>query len=477
MAKRRIIKVFECWQSEDKTTRNFIRKALKKVEEIINKDENLEYAVEIDRDTQNIVGSVDIQKVILNKIDKCDIFICDISNIGNNSNTGDPIINNNVAFELGYVCGSKKVTGNILLANSDTTESKDLPFDIRNLRVNFFSIENDKSAEKLSKSIMDIISQYVNEVSGVIYKEEEDTLLKAIQEKNAPRSKADSVIRNLYQGYIDLYPKTFNAETYMVDVYDALIKTSAITSRVVQIIEAAVDYGQTDVLESIYNNLETILVECSPNPNGYSDAQLEYSDIVCSDIILIMLGVLIDRRKWGLIKEIKESFMPIHYFNKNRTISMSDFSELRSPRNIMEYMKKKNDTNYYFPISILEKEMHPDDIQSLKYICSGDLFTYLSDRGNGWYFPQTTGLLSERTSDMTPKFINNYTSQNGFKTIKGAMNYIHQTDARKYVWSKVTELGQSFMLHEPLREVFYDIGIRKEDDIWKIGKPSVVAVL
>ena len=143
----------------------------------------------------------------------------------------------------------------------------------------------------------------------------------------------------------------------------------------------------------------------------------------------------------------------------------------------MEYVKKKNDTNYYFPISILEKEMHPDDIQSLKYICSGDLFTYLSDRGNGWYFPQTTGLLSERTSDMTPKFINNYTSQNGFKTIKGAMNYIHQTDARKYVWSKVTELGQSFMLHEPLREVFYDIGIRKEDDIWKIGKPSVVAVL
>ena len=64
MAKRRIIKVFECWQSEDKTTRNFIRKALKKVEEIINKDENLEYAVEIDRDTQNIVGSVDIQAII-----------------------------------------------------------------------------------------------------------------------------------------------------------------------------------------------------------------------------------------------------------------------------------------------------------------------------------------------------------------------------------------------------------------------------
>ena len=64
MAKRRIIRLFECWQSDDKKTRDFIRKALRKVSKRINEDEELQYAIEIDRDTQNILGSVDIQKVI-----------------------------------------------------------------------------------------------------------------------------------------------------------------------------------------------------------------------------------------------------------------------------------------------------------------------------------------------------------------------------------------------------------------------------
>ena len=477
MAKRRVLKIFECWQSDNIEIRNFIRKALKKVESTINSNDKLSYAVEIDRDTQNIVGSVDIQKVILDKIDKSDIFICDISIIGKNSKTKEPIINNNVAFELGYVCGSKKVTGNILLANSDTTDSKDLPFDIRNLRVLFFSKNNDRSATQLTNSIIDIIASYVNNASGMLYQDGEDELLKAIQSKSAPRSKAEPVIKILYDDLIELYPRDFHIDTYMSNVYDALARSTPIIRKIANIIEAAVDYEQYDVLESIYDNLERILEKCSPHPGSYHECQLEYADIICSDIVLIMLGVLIDRKRWGVIHNIKKDFLPLRYFKKTKVISMNDISELRTPRCLMEYMKEKNNLNYYFPLSILEQELQGDDIDIQKYISSGDLFYYLSNHGKRWYFPQTIGILSDTNQNMTPKFIYNYKSQAGFKTIREAMEYKHQDDAKEYVWNMITDLGRHTMFHDPLVEMFEEIGIKAKDDLWKDGKPFVAAVL
>ena len=230
MAKRKIIRIFECWQSDDKETQKYIRKALKMVSEKINLNKELSFGVEIDRDTQNIVGSVDIKKVILDKIDKCDMFICDISSVGKNDKTGDMIINNNVAFELGYVCGRKKVTGNILLANEDTTDLKELPFDIRNLRIKTFSPKTDKNSKELTHSLIEIIKSYVNETSGELYKDEEEDLIKAIENGRAPRSKADPVIRRLYEEYIRLYPRDFKADTYLDETYNALIQTDNITT-------------------------------------------------------------------------------------------------------------------------------------------------------------------------------------------------------------------------------------------------------
>lgn len=477
MPKRRILKLFECWQSDDIETRNFIRKALKKVATKINGNEKLQYAIEIDRDTQSIVGSVDIQKVILDKIDKCDIFVCDVSSTGINDKTGDPIINDNVAFELGYACGSKKVTGNILLANSETTDSKDLPFDIRNLRVKFFSIENDKSADNLANSILEIISQYVNEVSGVLYQEEEESLIKAIQAKNAPRSRADSVVRELYASYIDLYPKEFQANTYMSELYGALIQSAAITERTLKLIDAAIDYEQLDVIESLYNNLEIILVECSPSPTSYSPAQLEYAEIICSDIIFLILGALIDRKRWDIISVIKDIYKPIRYFDRRKTISMSDISELRAPSYLIDYIRSKDNSNYYFPISILEQDMYQDNKQILKYIVAGDLFLYLSDRKGKWYYPQTIGILSNKEYDMVPGFIHDYTSRNGFNILKNAMGYTTQASARKYVWGQVTELAKFTMSRNPLRTAFQEIGITSEDDLWKTGNPSIAGIL
>lgn len=479
MAKRKIIRIFECWQSDDKETQKYIRKALKMVSEKINLNKELSFGVEIDRDTQNIVGSVDIKKVILDKIDKCDMFICDISSVGKNDKTGDMIINNNVAFELGYVCGRKKVTGNILLANEDTTDLKELPFDIRNLRIKTFSPKTDKNSKELTHSLIEIIKSYVNETSGELYKDEEEDLIKAIENGRAPRSKADPVIRRLYEEYIRLYPRDFKADTYLDETYNALIQTNNITTRLTRIIVTAIDYEQYEVIESVYNNLEIVLNACCPkSTNSFHDSQLEYSAIICSDLMLIILGILTDRNKWEIIHQIKEKYSPIVYFNKKYTISMNDFSELRAPRNLMSYTNSKDNESYYFPISILEKDMHQEtNSDVLKYIVSGDLLNYLTNIETRWYFPQSIGLMFDNSTNILPKFMFKYIDRNGFNEIKTAMNYRGIDSARRYVWNKIVTLGQDRMLFDPLKEIFAGIGIKTELDLWKKGQPSVAAIL
>ena len=57
------------------------------------------------------------------------------------------------------------------------------------------------------------------------------------------------------------------------------------------------------------------------------------------------------------------------------------------------------------------------------------------------------------------------------------MGYTSQAKERENVWKKITELGQTFMLHEPLKEIFFEIGIKEENDLWKEGKPSVAAII
>jgi hypothetical protein len=95
--------IFYSWQSDlpKNTNWSFIETALKKAVRNIFNDDSIEVELAIDRDTQGMPGSPEIPKTVLSKIDKCDVFLCDLSIINKRSKfraTPNP----NVLFELGY---------------------------------------------------------------------------------------------------------------------------------------------------------------------------------------------------------------------------------------------------------------------------------------------------------------------------------------------------------------------------------------
>src|SRR5947207_791969 len=79
--------IFYCWQSDlpNATNYSFIEKALENAAKSLRNDNTISVEPDIDRDTKGVPGAPDIATTIFAKIDRSDVFVCDISIINNRS--------------------------------------------------------------------------------------------------------------------------------------------------------------------------------------------------------------------------------------------------------------------------------------------------------------------------------------------------------------------------------------------------------
>lgn len=131
--------IFYSWQLDrnKKTNKNFLKKVLEKAVSEINKSTG-DVPLKLDMDTQNRVGFVDINQVILEKIQKSDIFVADITSIGEVAGKSTP--NPNVLFELGYAMGRIGEQRIICFANDHYEKIENFPFDLKTRRPFLYSI-------------------------------------------------------------------------------------------------------------------------------------------------------------------------------------------------------------------------------------------------------------------------------------------------------------------------------------------------
>ena len=152
--------IFFSWQSDlpNKTNRNLIENSIKLALKKMNQDSPYSLITEIDRDTKGVLGSPDIVDSILTKIDKCGLFIADISII-NSSLNGKRTPNPNVLFELGYAVKCLGWDRVICVFNSDFGDVSELPFDLRNRRILTYETSN---ISETRKKLADIFKQIID---------------------------------------------------------------------------------------------------------------------------------------------------------------------------------------------------------------------------------------------------------------------------------------------------------------------------
>jgi hypothetical protein len=157
--------IFYSWQSDlpNRTNRRLIGDALERVAKALLLDEAIEIEPVIDRDTLNEPGAPDIASAILDKIDKADAVVLDVSIVSRGNDRPSP--NPNVLVELGYALralGHKRVVPVFNLAFGSLEE---LPFDLRGRRVLAYELSPDEEPasarrtleEKLSTAIITVI--------------------------------------------------------------------------------------------------------------------------------------------------------------------------------------------------------------------------------------------------------------------------------------------------------------------------------
>lgn len=145
------MRIFFSWQSDIAQNRAILQKAIRIALEDFE-------GHELETATRDMIGSVDIAKTILDKIDNADMLIADVSIINNDAGNERKMPNPNVMYELGYGVKSLGEANIVLVANKDITNDKDLPFDIRNRRMVYVSFVDKGAVNQIASAIKDAIN-------------------------------------------------------------------------------------------------------------------------------------------------------------------------------------------------------------------------------------------------------------------------------------------------------------------------------
>lgn len=162
--------IFFSWQSDTNSkNRNFIEKCIKNAITSLNKTGDLDIVLRFDKDTSGLTGSPDIMQSIFRKIDKCVLFIADISLvIGETRKSPNP----NVLLETGYAAKSLGWNKVVCLLNRISGGLEDVPFDLEHNRITLFDPECKDDANRIA----DIIKANISALffSGEIYDNVDD---------------------------------------------------------------------------------------------------------------------------------------------------------------------------------------------------------------------------------------------------------------------------------------------------------------
>ena len=167
------VKVFYSWQSwtSHKTNRTFIQGCIAAAIERANSDLGVE--LELDHDIKDRAGTVAIADEILEKIDQCLMFVCDVTFVTvtkNDHESGAPrlIPNPNVMIELGYAARSIGWKRIICVANLAHGPVESLPFDLRHRSMVLYSLDEDGDEDKKEQEKQNLTNDIYGKIRTIV---------------------------------------------------------------------------------------------------------------------------------------------------------------------------------------------------------------------------------------------------------------------------------------------------------------------
>lgn len=151
-------RIFYSWQSDDSEARKIIRKALAKVVKQL-KNEDVSVCIE---EGGGGCGFISIEESVRIKIRRSDIFVGDVTPVGNVKKKKKLLPNANVMFEMGLATECMSPDRVLAVAKEGAWKEENMPFDFNHYTMLKFGVEN--GLEDLYKAIIDRVRE-TNKIS------------------------------------------------------------------------------------------------------------------------------------------------------------------------------------------------------------------------------------------------------------------------------------------------------------------------
>ncbi len=322
------IKIFYSWQSDlpNKTNRTLIDDALTNVAKTFEGDvvEAERPAIDIDSATKGVAGSINIAESILKKIDRCQIFVADVSIVGEISalkkeKASRKSPNPNVLFESGYALKHLGENRTILVMNLEYGSPEDLPFDLRMRRIVGYSLAESGEKATAKKSLEKDLRQAVvliiedieksREAEAVNLPNLQDDTIKAIE--SGTQNQLPLIKR--YMQWLFSEIETINSKYVLSDnrietIFEAIEKSESLSTGFAHVMVSLSTIGNIEACQRLYTELISIFTKYRlrtvENPNGRKDYDFDFYKFIGHELFVLFFSFQIRDGNWKIIGEL-----------------------------------------------------------------------------------------------------------------------------------------------------------------------------
>jgi hypothetical protein len=410
--------VFYSWQSDlpNATNRGFIQTALEKAARSIHSDKTINIEPVIDRDTKGVPGSPDIATTIFAKIERAEIFVCDVSIINNGLQTR-PTPNPNVLIELGYALKTMGYARIVLVMNASYGGPELLPFDLRMKRVLAYDMpdeEQNRGPER--KKLEGIVEHALREIfvglEGQLTTDsiKELTLvkdtIKAIEnvqpnQGHITRKFMEWAVHELESLKPD-FSKVGERDDLLVE---ALGRTRNVVLEYSRVVESIAINAAADAAFALYKALGDIFARYEP-PKGHSGAyhksDYDFYKFLGHEMFVTLFALLIREGRYDLVADLLEEVIHVDspFVGKDGVIlprHISTHVALLSYRDQRLQLKRVS-----IHADILNERHTEGELGSLvpmRLFVEADFFLFLRE-GSGW-----SPISNNYIGNQPPKFL------------------------------------------------------------------------
>ncbi|MBP8252538.1 MAG: hypothetical protein KAX40_09245 [Herpetosiphon sp.] len=389
--------IFYSWQSDlpGNINRSFIQEALELAVQAISQDDTIKVEPRVDRDTLGVAGSPDIVHTILEKIDKAQVFVCDVSLI-NSQTEGRKTPNPNVLVELGYAMGKLGLSRIVMVMNTAYGTPDSLPFDLKTKRQTVYTLKTGEQKAEVRKMLV----RQLTDALKIIFTEVEvelnantaipiqqtirEQLKEAIDQNKSNRA---AIARNYMIWLIEQLstraPDFSNGGQRDELLIEALEQTIPLVVDFTQTTQMIAQYNDEECARAIYKEFEKLLAKYDL-PLGFSGSynttDFDFYKFLGHELFVTLISSLLQESRWNTINALLETALVV----TNKSYPHGHVHEIRHITQYIQLLDEYNKREKLQKISYhahLLNQRHSEgelgELMPIQSFAESDYFLYL----------------------------------------------------------------------------------------------------